>query len=169
MKHAPLFRRSTRSAASRDHGFTLVELMIVVAIIAILGAIALPSYQDYVKRSKFAEATSTLSDLRIKMEQYYQDNRNYGTSASACPTAVAMPSSPAVKYFTFTCDWGTVGTTQGFRLTASGISSQGMSGFVFTIDQSNTRVSTFSQTAGNASAGWTGNTSCWALRKDGSC
>ena len=50
-------------------GFTLIELMITVAVIAVLSAIALPSYTDYVTRSKLAEAYAHLADLRVKMEQ----------------------------------------------------------------------------------------------------
>ena len=140
-------------------GFTLIELMIVVAIVAILASIAIPSYGDYTTRSKFSEATATLSELRVKMEQYYQDNRNYGTTAAACPGGVAMPT---VKYFTYTCGWGAIGTTQGYLLTATGVGAQGMTGFVFTVDQSNTKAST-------ATAPWVGNAACWALKKDGSC
>ena len=153
-------------AGAASAGFTLIELMIVVAIVGILAAIAIPSYNGYTTRAKFAEATSALSDLRIKMENYYQDNRNYGTTAGACPAGVAMPTT---KYFAYTCGWGAVGTNQGYTITATGVTAQGMSGFVFTLDQSNNRVSTFSATAGQASAGWTGNATCWALRKDGSC
>lgn len=153
-------------AGTTSAGFTLIELMIVVAIVGILAAIAIPSYSSYTTRSKFAEATSALSDLRIKMENFYQDNRNYGTTATACPAAVAMPTA---KYFTYTCNWGTPASTQGYTITATGVAAQGMSGFVFTLDQSNNRVSTFSATAGQSSYGWTGNATCWALRKDGSC
>ena len=58
-------------------GFTLIEVMIVVAIVAVLAAIALPNYADYVKRGKIIEATSALSDLRTRYEQYYLDNRTY--------------------------------------------------------------------------------------------
>ena len=63
-------------------GFTLIELMIVVAIIGILASIAIPQYSDYVKRGKAAEATSNLATLRIKMEQCFQDNLNTAVSLS---------------------------------------------------------------------------------------
>ena len=75
-------------------GFTLIELMIVVVVIGILSAIAMPAYTDYVKRGKAAEATATLADMRIKMEQFFQDNRTYIGGACA-PTST-------VKYFTYT-------------------------------------------------------------------
>ncbi len=58
-------------------GFTLIEMMITVAIVAILASVALPSYSEYVLRSKTEEATSGLAELRVRMEQYFQDNRKY--------------------------------------------------------------------------------------------
>ena len=134
--------------------------MIVVAIIGILAAIAIPSYTDYITRSKITEATSSLSDLRIKMEQYYQDNRNYGTTAAACPAAVAMPTG---RYFTYACNWGTPASTQGYTLTATGITTQGLTGFSFTLDQSNNRTSVATL------SGWSGSTTCWVTRKGGVC
>ena len=74
---------------NRPRGFTLIELMIAVAIIAILAAIAIPSYSDYVRRSRITEAMSALSGMRVKMEQYFQDNRTY---AGACVAGtVAAP------------------------------------------------------------------------------
>ncbi len=85
--------------ANRDlrmAGFTLIEVMIVVAIIAILASIALPSYNDYVRRGQIQEAFGYLSDSRVKMEQYFQDNRNYGTaSPGACPPVAFPPPPPA--------------------------------------------------------------------------
>ena len=73
-----------RSALASQGGFTLIEVMIVVAIVAILAAVALPAYGDYVRRGQLPEAFSGMADLRVKLEQYYQDNRSYGTSGGNC-------------------------------------------------------------------------------------
>jgi len=65
----------------RNSGFTLIELMIVVAIIAILTAVALPSYRSYVIQAKRADATNILTDIANQQVQYFMDNRGYGTVA----------------------------------------------------------------------------------------
>lgn len=135
-------------------GFTLIELMIVVVIVAILAAVAVPAYTSYVQRGKIGDATATLSELRVRLEQWYQDNRKYTNAAdSAC--GVAMPTG---TYFTFTC---ANADTQQFVVTATGGST--MSGFTFTINHANTRATT-------AFPGATGlPKSCWILRKGDSC
>jgi type IV pilus assembly protein PilE len=151
-------RSTTRRA---DGGFTLIEIMITIAIVAILAALALPSYRDYVRRGNIPEATSGLLTTHVRMEQYYQDNRNYGTTATACPAAVAMPPS---TLYAFTCNWGTVGSNQGFRLTATGTGS--MAGFVYTIDQLGNRTS-----AVPAGSGWSAPSpnNCWVTKRGGIC
>jgi type IV pilus assembly protein PilE len=140
-----------------NNGFTLIELMIVVAIISILSAVAIPAYGNYVKRGKIAEATSTLSSLRVSMEQYYQDNRTYANGANC---GVTPPVSPAVKYFTYTC---VNADANSYVITATGDSSAGMAGFTYKVDQQNNKSSTIT------ASGWTGNATCWATNSGGTC
>lgn len=103
--------------------------MIAVALIAILASIGYPSYTDYVRRSKIAAALGELSAVRVRLEQYYQDNRHYGSTATACD--VPMPTAPG---FVFSCAWGASGTPQSFLLTATGQAGNGLEGYVFTVD-----------------------------------
>ena len=69
-------------------GFTLIELMITIVVVAILAAIAVPSYIQYIQRGKISEAVSNLSGARLQLEKYFADNRMYGTGGTC---GVAMP------------------------------------------------------------------------------
>lgn len=95
-------------------GFTLIELMITVAIVAILSVVALPAYNDYIRRSQATDATANLSAARARMEQYFQDNRNYGPTAGT----TCGPTTAASKYFTYACV--TSNTGANFVITATG-------------------------------------------------
>ncbi|OGA45395.1 MAG: hypothetical protein A3F74_26990 [Betaproteobacteria bacterium RIFCSPLOWO2_12_FULL_62_58] len=64
-------------------GFTLIELMIVVAVVAILAAVAYPSYQDYLKRGRRASAQTFIMEVANKESQYLLDARNYAVSNNA--------------------------------------------------------------------------------------
>ena len=146
----------------QQRGFTIIELMIAVAIIAILAAVALPAYNDYTQRAKITEAFTALSDFRVRMEQFYQDNRRYdGAGLTGC--GVAGPNS---KYFTFGCVPGVAApTSQTYTITGTGIANQGLTDFIYTLDEKNVRATT------KLGAGWSGapNAACWVRRNDGSC
>jgi len=162
VKRNVMRERARPLVCGRPAGFTMIELLIVVAVAAILAAVALPSYTYYLTRGRIVEATTNLANTRVLMEQYFQDNGFYGT-AGAC--GAAMPTG---VYFTYAC----VATSSlggnaddGYTITATGVANQNMGGFVYTIDQSNNRVSNL--TAG----GWTNPNpnNCWAVKKGGLC
>ena len=123
-------------------GFTLIEIMVTIAIIAIISSVAIPSYADYVRRGALPEAFTNLSDYRVKMEQYYQDNRNYGTAACAdiagAPTwANFQPANR--KYFTYSCVLPvTVPPGQQYTIIATGNGTEPSNGHIYTVNHSGT-------------------------------
>jgi type IV pilus assembly protein PilE len=131
-------------------GFTLIELMITVAVIGILVAIAMPSYTDYVTRGSIPEATTGLSQMRARIEQYYADNRTY--------VGFTCPAPEQVKNFTFTCPTLTANT---YILQAAGKVSNNVSGFTYTINQTATRTSD--------TPSWGDSNNCWIVNKNGGC
>jgi type IV pilus assembly protein PilE len=144
-------------ARSTHHGFTLIELMIVVVIVAILAAIALPSYADYVKRAKIIEATTALSDARQRTEQQFLDTRTYANCAQA-----ATDAGKQIKAFTITCPGAAV---DKYTLQADGVAAEGMGSFQYTIDN------TGAKTTSGVPTGWNkpSPNDCWAVRKSGDC
>ena len=125
---------------SGDRGFTLIELMIVVGIISIIAAIAIPSYNDYVRRSQLTEAFNNLAAYRVKMEQYYQDNRSYANGA-VC--GAALPAAADSKYFGYACALDTTGGAaagQSYTFTATGVAASSVLGFSYTINEKNVKA-----------------------------
>jgi type IV pilus assembly protein PilE len=149
----------------RHRGFTLIEVVITVAIVSILVAIALPNYSAYVMRSKITEATGNLSDMRNRMEQYFFDHREFpGACIAAAPGAapdkkIYLPET--MTHFDVTCAFP---SATSYTVTATGKATSGTAGFAYTIDEANNRRTT------GLPSGWTGSgNNCWVTKKDGTC
>lgn len=126
-----------RLAATPHRGFTLIEVMIVVAIIAILAGVAMPQYKDYVTRSRLADAATGLATMRAQMERYYQDNRTYANSGSfVSPCNSAGDASRTFGNFVISCA-GKLSPTE-FKLRATG--NGPVSEFAYTINQLDVRA-----------------------------
>ncbi|MHB1124210.1 MAG: type IV pilin protein [Ramlibacter sp.] len=83
-------------ATGRQQGFTLIELMITVAVVAILAAIAYPTYQNAMVKNRRAAAQAYLADVAQREQQYLMDNRAYTDSPT---TLKATPSSDVGSYY----------------------------------------------------------------------
>ncbi len=146
---------------TRSRGFTLIELMIAIAIIAILAAIAIPNYSEYVRRGRVTEAISALSGMRVKMEQYFQDNRElcrclrdqHGRPAADVGDTSLTPArcSPAPP----------IRNTRSRRPETPAPAWQG---FQYSLTETNAR-----STIMVAPSNWPSNANCWVLKRDGSC
>ncbi|MDQ0071997.1 type IV pilus assembly protein PilE [Variovorax boronicumulans] len=141
-------------------GFTLIEVMITVAIVAILASIALPSYRDYVLRGQLVDATNGLAAMRADMERYYQDNRTYAAKDPFVP-----PCTPTTKrtnvvgYFTLSC---ATPTATGYTLKAVGTGPT--EGFTFTVNELGLQSTVITGTSG-----WTGCDKAWVTKRGQAC
>lgn len=97
-------------------GFTLIEVMVVVVVITILAAIAIPSYSEYVSRSRRAVGKSVLTELAQFMERYYTENGKYVKDDGSLVALV--PSNDAAKYYDFSFDAANT-TAQAYVLKAA--------------------------------------------------
>lgn len=139
-------------------GFTLIEVLVTVAIIAVLASLAVPSYADHVRRARIVEAAVRLADLRVRLEQHFLDFRRYDDGDGQCgfppPT-----SSTAADSFRLICE----ATATSYLIRASGNTGQGMDGFEFTLDHTNGRATPA------VPPGWMASDTCWVFRRDGAC
>lgn len=125
-----------------EAGFTLVELMIVVAVVGILSAIAIPSYQRYVLQSRRAEAQSYMQQLALRQEQHWAKNQIYAADNSALGGV-----DDKSEYYTFTVsNTPTPATTYTVTAVAKGSQLKDSQCLTLTLDQTGTKG---------------GGTSCW--------
>ena len=143
-------------------GFTLIELMIVVAIIGVLSAIAYPSYVESVRKSKRADARAQLLEVSQYMQKFYSQNDRYDKANNDAGTAVAIPAALTTvpragagsTYYTISFVDGTL-TARGYTLQAvPSATMQNDKCGTFRINQVGQR------TVNNAAAGMTAAT-CW--------
>lgn len=142
-----------RAAKSEVGGFTLIELMVVVVIVAILASIAIPAYGDYVTRGRIPDATANLANKRAQLELFYDNNHTY---AGGIPDCTADDTTTS-RFFSF---GATCGATT-YTITATGVGP--MLGFVYNITETNAKATT------GVATGWTTNATCWVTKKDGTC
>jgi type IV pilus assembly protein PilA len=110
-------------------GFTLIELMIVVAIIAILAAIAIPQYQNYITKAQFSESQTVADGLKTPIVEYFNNGGtcpdNTGGSTTAVSGGIASPASFVGKYVASATAGGTAPTctiSVVFKSTAGSVS-----------------------------------------------
>jgi len=172
MNHACTSRAT--SAPNRVAGFTLIELMIAVAIIGILAGIALPAYMSYVTRGKLVPMTNSLTAYRTAMEQFYQDNRSYssvGTGSSTILSPCSDTTNWKKSWGTYSLDCSidaTTPTVPNYILTATGTSGS-ISGAGYTVDQANNMKTTSFPTSWGGTTNLPTNRNCWLMKKGDSC
>lgn len=156
MRHTTALLPKARTA----RGFTLIEVMITVAIVAILAMVALPSYREYVVRGQLANATNGLATIRAQMERHFQDNRTYATSGTFVTPCASTDATPRTfGSFVVSCS----GTPSGTAFTLQAVGSGNTNGFTFTITEADVRATSA------APSGYNTCTSKWLLKKGETC
>lgn len=131
----------------QQRGFTLIEVMITVAIIAIIASIAMPAYTSYVQRGRVPAALDALNTHYTRMEQRFQDTNSYA-NGGACGVAL-----PTAANFSFSCTTA----NSGKEFTAKAIGSGNMTGYTYSINQLGVR-----KTEAHPKGTPAGN--CWSTR-----
>lgn len=147
-----MYRPRPGYPAVGSHGFTLIELMVAVAVLGIMAAIAVPSYTSYMKKSRLTEAPPLLLTMSARMERTFLDTRAYD-----CPDNNAQG-----ERFTVTCR----SNANSYTLTASSRDDVGLGNradaYAFTLNNQGQRATTAFPNTRGARA-------CWLMDESGDC
>lgn len=99
-----------------QRGFTLIELMIVVVVIAVLAAIAVPNFQEQARKGKRAEAVRAMGEYQLALERWRAENPTYGACPSGVTCSGTRPSLPTSQFYTVS-ESGV--TAAGYTVTAT--------------------------------------------------
>ncbi|HUW27849.1 MAG TPA: pilin [Sulfuriferula sp.] len=139
---------------SMQKGFTLIELMIVVAIIGILAAIAIPSYQQYTKKAKFTEVVQASSPLKLAVEECVTDGSCLsGTTVTGINPGTNFPSLPTATGYV-----GSAAVTSGGVITITATTTGGLNGETYKL----TPVVGTAGTGGSNNVTWSNSGTCIA-------
>ncbi len=186
----PADRSNPHSRPRPIAAFSLIELMIALAIAAIIAVSAVPSYRDHMLRAQIPEATSGLLLTAMRLEQHYQDHRSYARAGTGTGTGAAVGKDtavgngtgngngdgngngngngncgvnlPASGKFAFSCEVPEGG--QSFLLSATGQADTALAGFEYTLDHLGTqRTVSLPTDWGNSPV------ECWVERRNAGC
>lgn len=156
MEKKQLFNRPAR--IRNAHGFTLIEVMVIVAIVGILASVAYPSYMDQVRKSRRSDAVAALSAVQQAQERWRANNVEYSSDVSSSSTGLKLvTSTTAASSYTLPSGYYSIaisGTSdRAYILTATGVSGKSQ--------YSDTGCSTLTVTVTNGTATTTP-TACWS-------
>ena len=128
----------------KHQGFTLIELMIVIVVLAVLVGIAVPSYRQYILRTHRVEAKSALLNLMANQEKFYLQNNTYAGDAlldDAPPAGLGLSATTENGWYTLAI---TAADATGFSATATAAGDQAVDTHcaTFTIDQAGVKTAT---------------------------
>ena len=138
--------------------------MIVVAIVAILAAVALPAYRDYILRGQVTDGTNLLSAAQANMERFFQDNRTYasvGTIYTPCDTNIPVAQrTSSNRLFVLTCSGAPTATFYTIQVVGSGP----VNGLTYTVTSTGVQATPFGGTPAFPTSA-----TCWVVKPGQSC